>query len=82
MRYHMEEDPMPNILIRDIPAEDLARLDAKAAHLGLSRQDYLRRQLLQEARVGMMEVTAADFKRFAERFADLGDEEIMRKAWE
>jgi hypothetical protein len=26
-------------------------------------------------------VTAADLRRFAERFSDLGDPEVMRQAW-
>jgi hypothetical protein len=33
---------MPDILIRDVPADDLARIDAHAARLGLSRTEYLR----------------------------------------
>jgi len=27
-------------------------------------------------------VTQADFERFAKRFSDLADEELMRRAWE
>jgi hypothetical protein len=73
---------MPNVLVRDIPQEALDRLDARARALGLSRQDFLRRQLLQEARLTPVAVTAADLDGFSERFADLADEEIMRGAWE
>ena len=36
---------MPDVLIRDVPAEDLARIDGHAARLGLSRTEYLRRRL-------------------------------------
>jgi hypothetical protein len=45
-RYH---PPMPDVLIRDLPAEDLARLDAHAARQGLSRTEYLRRRLREDA---------------------------------
>ena len=41
---------MPDVLIRDVPVDDLVRLDARAARLGLSRNEYLRRQLRQSAR--------------------------------
>lgn len=73
---------MPNVLVRDIPQEPLDRLDARARALGLSRQEFLRRQLLQEARLTPVAVTAADLDGFSERFADLADEEIMRGGWE
>ena len=36
---------MSDILIRNFPAEDLALLDEHAAGLGISRTEYLRRQL-------------------------------------
>src|SRR4051794_40571848 len=72
---------MPDVLIRDVPAEDLARIDAHAARLGLSRTEYLRRRLRQEAARPVEPVTAADLERFASRFADLGDPEVMRRAW-
>jgi hypothetical protein len=72
---------MPDVLIRDVPAEDLARIDALAARLGLSRTEYLRRRLRQEAARPVGPVSAADLERFASRFADLGDPEAMRRAW-
>jgi Ribbon-helix-helix protein, copG family len=77
-RYHR---PVPDILIRDVPAEDLARIDAQAARLGLSRTEYLRRRLRQEAARAAAPVTAADLVHFSERFADLADPEVMRRAW-
>jgi hypothetical protein len=73
---------MTDVLIRDLEPEDVARLDARAAAQGLSRNEYLRRRLEQEARRGMGSLTQADFERFAERFSDLADEELMRRAWE
>jgi ribbon-helix-helix CopG family protein len=72
---------MPDVLIRDISAEDLARIDAHAARSGLSRTEYLRRRLRQEAARPSMPVTAADLQRFASRFSDLQDPEVMRQAW-
>jgi hypothetical protein len=72
---------MPDILIRDVPAEDLARIDAHAARLQLSRTEYLRRRIHQDAGRPTAPVTAADFERFAARFSDLEDPEVMRRAW-
>jgi len=73
---------MTDVLIRDLEPEDVARLDARAAALGLSRNEYLRRRLEQDARRGTGSVTQADFERFVERFSDLADDELMRPAWE
>jgi hypothetical protein len=70
-----------DVLIRDVPAEDLARIDAHAARLGLSRTEYLRRRLPQEAARPTGLVRADDLQRFAARFADLADPEVMRQAW-
>ena len=73
---------MTDVLIRDLEPEDVARLDARAAALGLSRNEYLRRRLEQDARRGTGSVTQADFERFVERFSELADDELMRRAWE
>jgi hypothetical protein len=72
---------VPDLLIRDVPAEDLARIDALAAGLKLSRTEYLRRRLHQEAARPSTPVTSADLQRFAARFSDLEDPEVMRRAW-
>lgn len=72
---------MPDVLIRDVPPEDLARIDAAAARRGLSRSEYLRRRLHQEATRPQATVTADSLRGFGERFADLGDPEVMRRAW-
>lgn len=72
---------MPDVLIRDVPAEDLARLDARAARLKISRTEYLRRRLHQEAAHPSSPVTSADLQRFASRFSDLDDPEVMHQAW-
>ena len=72
---------MPDVLIRNFPAEDLALLDEHAARLGLSRTEFLRRQLHQEARRTATRVTAADLTRFSSAVADLADESVISNAW-
>ena len=71
---------MADVLIRDVPDHVLAAVDAKARRLGLSRSEYLRRQLASEA-IGET-VTVNDLREFAELAADLRDPEVMAKAWE
>jgi Ribbon-helix-helix protein, copG family len=72
---------VPDVLIRDVPAEDLARIDAHAARMGISRTELLRRRIRQEAARPAAPVTADDLRRFGSRFSDLGDAEVMRGAW-
>lgn len=69
-------------MIRDIPDDVLASLDANAARMGLSRSEYIRRRLTQDARSSGVAVTPADFRRFAGEAAGLADTELMREAWE
>jgi len=69
-----------DVLIRDVPDDVVAAIDAKAQAAGLSRTEYLRRTLARE-RAAPVTVTVADFERFAELAADLGDEQVMRDAW-
>ena len=64
------------MLIRDVPDDVLVAVDARAGRLGLSRSEYVRRRLAQDAAV-----TAADLVRFGELFADLADREVMDQAW-
>ena len=71
---------MPDVLIRDLPDHVVAAIDAKAQRLGLSRNEYLRRQLAAEARPHA-QVTVADLKRSAEVLADLDDPSTMAGAW-
>jgi Ribbon-helix-helix protein, copG family len=70
-----------DLLVRDVPDDVLAAIDEKARRLGLSRAEYLRRALTRERTMGDA-VTGTDLRRFAAAFADLGDPEIMRRAWE
>ena len=73
---------MADVLVRDVPEEVLAALDAQAARLGLSRTEYLRRRLAQDAALLPGAVSVNDLASFAERFGDLKDPDIMSGAWE
>ncbi len=71
---------MADILIRDVPDEVAAAIDADASRLGLSRSEYLRRSLARmSARPRAVEVE--DLARFGQTFADLTDDSVMRDAW-
>ncbi|MEX2323140.1 MAG: antitoxin [Acidimicrobiia bacterium] len=73
---------MPDILIRGLPEDVVAALDAAAQRRGISRNEYLSRVLANEARTSSgRKVTIEDFKRFSETFADALDPEIMKGAW-
>lgn len=71
---------MADVLIRDIPDDVLAAIDAQAQRAGLSRTEYLRRTLGRERR-DPTDVTVADLQRFASTFADLADDDLMRQPW-
>ena len=73
---------MSDVLIRDVPDEVLAAVESHAAKLGVSRNEYLRRQLAQDAMRSTVPVTMDDLRWFAETFSDLADPEMMRQAWE
>jgi Ribbon-helix-helix protein, copG family len=70
-----------DVLIRDVPDEVIAAVDAHAGRLGLSRSEYLRRRLAQDAASQAGPVTEGDLARFAERFGDLADPDVMSRAW-
>ncbi len=72
---------MPDILIRDVPDDVVAAIDAKAQRAGLSRTEYLRRTLSRERTDDAAGVTVDDLARFAQTFADLDDPEVMGQAW-
>ena len=71
---------MTDILIRDVPDEVVAALDASARRLGISRVELARRQLAQVT-AEQPRCTIEDLERFAEHFADLADPEVMDRAW-
>jgi plasmid stability protein len=72
---------MTDMLIRDVPDEVIAAVDARASRLGLSRSEYVRRRLAQDAASAGAVVTEQDLARFAEVFADLDDPAVMSQAW-
>ncbi|HSV37499.1 MAG TPA: antitoxin [Nocardioidaceae bacterium] len=72
---------MPDVLIRDVPEAVLAEVDAHAARLGLSRVEYIRRRLAADAATSSASVSIEDLRKFAGKFADLADEEVMDAAW-
>lgn len=72
---------MPDLLIRDFPAEDLSLLDEQARQLGLSRAQYLRRQLQQTAHRTAPIVTATDLTQLADLISDIEDPSVIEQAW-
>jgi len=73
---------MTDVLIRGVPDDVAGALDAKARLLGISRTEYLRRELTRIATSDAAPVTADALRDFSATFSDLGDAELMRRAWE
>jgi hypothetical protein len=71
---------MADVLLRDVPDETLVALDARAARLGISRAEYLRRVVAQAA-TPLGSCTVEDLRRTGEVFQDLGDPDAMKGAW-
>jgi plasmid stability protein len=72
---------MTDLLIRDVPDEVVAAIDARASRLGLSRSEYVRRRLAQDAATAGAPVSVQDLARFADLFSGLDDPEVMSQAW-
>lgn len=73
---------MADVLVRDVPEEVLAGVDAHAARLGLSRVEYIRRRLAADAATTAEEVSTGDLCSFADLAADLADPQVMGAAWQ
>ena len=73
---------MSDVLVRDVPDDVLRALDARAARLGISRSEYVRRRLAQDAVGALVSVGIEDLASFAESHADLADSHVMDEAWE
>ena len=73
---------MTDVLVRDVPEDVVSSLEAKAKLLGLSRTEFLRRQMVAWARLSDQPVTRESWARFAEATGDLQDETVMKGAWE
>ena len=72
---------MTDILIREVPDEVLAAIDAKAKRVGLSRTAYLRRALERERAADFGPVTVDQLERVSRLAADLDDPSVMSDAW-
>ena len=72
---------MADILVRDVPDNVLAAIDANAKRLGVSRAEYLRRALERERSTGTKPVTADHLRRLAALTQDLDDPDVMADAW-
>ncbi len=66
-RYHEISHgvTMTGMLIRGVPDDVVAAPEAHARRLGLSRTEYVRRRLAQDAAVSDSPVTAGELARFA-----------------
>jgi hypothetical protein len=56
-------------------------VDAHAVRVGLSRSEYVRRRLAQDAEVSGSSVEVSDLARLAELTTDLGNSDIIAQAW-
>ncbi len=73
---------MSDVLIRDVPDDVLTAIDARAAEMGLSRVEYIRRRLAQDARIVPVRVTPEDLSRLGVTLAALADEQFISEAWQ
>lgn len=80
LRYQ-EVVAVADVLIRDVPDDVLAGVDAHAARLGLSRAEYIRRRLAADAATSRGSVSVDDLRSLGDRFGDLADSEVMDDAW-
>lgn len=80
--WPLEATMMTNILIRGLSESAVGRIDGEAATLGLSRNEFLRRRLEQEASVPVASTVSADeWRRSEVEFGDLADPDVIDAAW-
>ena len=75
---------MTDILIRGMSDESIARIEEQASKLGLSRNEYLRRQLDAMAAVqseAPAEISLDDLRRASHAARDLDDPDVTAAAW-
>lgn len=72
---------MADVLVRDIPDPIVSAIDAQAEQAGVSRVEFLRRLIAEQARRPHA-VGTIDWSWFVEATADLADPDIRRQAWE
>jgi plasmid stability protein len=73
---------MGDMLIRGVSDEVLTAINARAAKLGLSRAEYVRRRLAQDVAFPAVAVTLEDLQKFAGAFADLANSDTLAEAWD
>ncbi len=78
---YQEVELMTDILIRDIPDEVIAAIDARAKRVGLSRTEYLRRTLERERAGVSGPITLEHLEKVATLTVDLDDRDVMSNAW-
>lgn len=72
---------MADILIRNLPDSVVADIDALASRLGISRVEFVRRQLIQAAKRMSQPVSVEDLKQSDVRLGGLLDNDVMERAW-
>ena len=73
---------MADVLIRDLAEETVAKIDLLAGRSGLSRVEYLRRTVEQEAaRASGSSATRDRWARLAELAHDVRSEDFESRAW-
>jgi hypothetical protein len=77
----MEVIAVPDVLVRGLSADALERIDAEAAALGLSRNEFLRRKLEVNSAPATSKTSLADLRRAAAAAGDLLDPTVMDSAW-
>ncbi|OIQ72157.1 antitoxin VapB2 [mine drainage metagenome] len=72
---------MADLLVRNLSADVVAALDAGAAQLGISRNEFMRRRLSQELPQSKESVTEAHLRNLLQLLPDLADANVMDAAW-
>jgi hypothetical protein len=72
---------MTDVLIRDVPEDDLARFDRAAAARNMSRPEYLRSKIASEPEPPRNKASLGAFQRLAKAIRDVEDSDVMAGAW-
>lgn len=72
---------MADLLVRNLSSDVVAALDAGAAQLGISRNEFMRRRLSQELPPINESVTEAHLRNLLQLLPDLADSNVMDAAW-
>jgi hypothetical protein len=72
-----------DVLIRDVTDVVIAAIDAKARRIGISRSEYIQRILALDHDAATAEAGTGvrSLQLFTERFRDIDNPEVMRRAW-